>query len=287
MRLLVIGDRNSYECRRLTEEGRRLKHRVTVAGLQDLFFEVPGRLVGGQIRLGRRPIDENFDTVYIRQLFPYVSEALFLAEWADSRGMRVIDRQLATGNYVQSKIYASWKLAENGLPVIPGFQAMRLDLAKRRLAKTEKPAVAKGIHGSQGKYVFRLDNPKKEIDGLNDDLIGLFTFQDLLKIDCEYRVLVIGGKHFGAVKKTAPTGDFRRNMSLGARAETAELPTELKRMCVRAAKVLGHEFSGIDLAVSRRRPYVIEVNRCPGFSGFEQATGKNVARRFLETAAGK
>ena len=262
-------------------------HKVTVSSFERLVFEVNGSGKANHVLLGRQPINQKFDTVYIRYFFPYISEALFLAEWAHRNGLRVIDRSLATENYIQSKIYGSWKLAEADLPVIPGFQTTSLKQAVSRLARQKNPIIAKGIHGSKGKYVFSLDNPKNDAKNLNENLVGFFTFQDRMEIDEEYRILVIGGKYFGAIKKIAPEGDFRHNISVGAVAEKTTLNKSLQILSQKAAKTMGYEFAGVDLAISKGKPYILEVNRCPGFSGFEEATGMNVAKRFLEMIESK
>ena len=293
MRLLVIGLEHLYESRRLLEEGGRLGHDVSVRPFPDLLFSVgqlgqaPDSPVKSTILLDGQPIDRQFDAVYIRYFYPYISEALTLAEWAYRRGLALIDRSLATANFVHSKMYNAWKLAEAGLPVPPGFQAMRQEIARERLADLHQPIIAKGVHGSKGKYVFRLDDPAQELERINDDLVGFFTFQQYLEIEREYRVLVLDGKPLGAISKQPAVGDFRRNVSLGGQVEAAQPDAEHLAICRQAAHVLGYQFAGVDLAISRGRPYILEVNRSPGFAGFEEATGQNVAAAFLTMVAGQ
>ncbi len=280
--MLVIGLPELYESRRLRSEGRGLGWRVDVAPFDRLAFEVGAG--GRRAFCGRRDLFREYDTLYFRYFHPYVSEALLLAESAARRGLRVIDRTLASSNFVQSKMYNYWKLSEAGLPVPAGFQVMNLALAKPRLAGARWPLVAKGVHGSKGRYVFRLDSPAAARQ-LNDDLVGFFTFQEYLPAEAEYRVLVIGGRSVGAMLKRQTSDDFRRNIAVGAVGEAATLPRPLSRLCEKAARTLGYEFAGVDLAVTGGRPCIFEVNRSPGFQGFEQATGLNVARLFLNYAA--
>jgi glutathione synthase/RimK-type ligase-like ATP-grasp enzyme len=168
-----------------------------------------------------------------------------------------------------------------------GFQAMRQEIARQRLADTHQPVVAKGVHGSKGKYVFRLDDPAEELERIDDDLVGFFTFQQYLEVEREYRVLVLDGQPLGAISKQPAKGDFRRNFSLGGQVEAAELNADLREICRQAAQTLGYQFAGVDLAISHGRPYILEVNRSPGFAGFEEATGQNVAAAFLKMVAGQ
>jgi RimK family alpha-L-glutamate ligase len=285
MKMLVISLPDLYEAGRFREEGLRLGHCVDIVPFDRLSFVIRPRrrtvLVDG------RDLFRSYDTIYLRHFYPYVSEALHLAEWARRRGLRVIDRRLAEQNFVQSKMYNYWKLAEAGLPVPAGFQVMNLKAARRLLGAGRWPVVAKGVHGSRGRYVFRIGSPNQAKRELTEDLVGFFTFQDFLKIDAEYRVMTVGFKALGAMQKLPPAGDFRHNLAVGATGVAADLPPRFMRLCEKAARVLGQEMCGIDLAVSRGRPCILEANRTPGFEGFEPATGVNVAAAFLSYAAKK
>jgi ribosomal protein S6--L-glutamate ligase len=285
MRLLVICLPELYESRRLVEEGRKLGHKISAADFERLAFVVrPGRRT---VLLGGRDIFKNFDVIYFRYLFPDVSEGLMLAEWAASRGLTVIDRKLAEKNYIYNKVYAGWKLAEAGLPVPGGFQVFNQGRALAELKRGKFPVVAKGVHGSRGRYVFKINSLAQAKRQLTDDLAGFFTFQDCLETEKEYRILVVGGKPIGAMLKTPPPGEFRANIATGAFGSAAKLPRRLLDMCAKSARVMGYEFAGIDLGLVRGKPYIFEVNRTPGFEGFEEATGINVAKAFIEYAARK
>lgn len=284
-KMLIISSPELHESRRLRNEGARAGWRITVAPFDRLGFVVRPRR--RSVYLGNKDVFRSFDVIYFRHFYPYISEALLLAEWARYRGLRVIDRRLAEKNFVQSKMYNYWKLAEAGLPVPPGFQVLDLRTASRLLKGNRWPVVGKGVHGSRGRYVFRLESPAQARRELKRDMVGFFTFQDYLEIEAEYRVLTVGYRAIGAMRKIRPDGDFRHNLAIGAVGSSAELPGRLLRLCERAARILGHEFAGIDLALADGKPCILEVNRAPGFAGFEEATGINVAAAFLRHAAGR
>jgi RimK family alpha-L-glutamate ligase len=279
MRLLIIANHELHANRRLVQEGRKAGHRVRVAKMEDLEFVVRGKR--RTVRLGGTDVLKAFDVIYLRYFYPYIPEALLLAEWAVERGLGVVDRVLAERNFVQSKVYDSWKLAEAGLPVPGGVQVMRLGKALAAMKSARWPQVAKGVHGARGRYVFKIKDLAEARRHLKGEMTGFFTFQDYLDIEAEYRVIVIGGRALGAMRKNGPKDDFRHNLSVGAEGEKAELPRRLLRLCERAARLLGREFAGIDLAIAGGKPYILEVNRRPGYEGFEEATGLNVARAFV------
>ena len=86
-------------------------------------------------------------------------------------------------------------------------------------------------------------------------------------------MLVIGNKAIGAMKRFVITGDFRANISQGAKAEKYKLNKELEKLAIQAAQVTDTEFAGVDFIESNGKYYIIEVNRTPQFKGFRKYTG--------------
>jgi len=96
------------------------------------------------------------------------------------------------------------------------------------------------------------------------------------------RVLVIGGKVVGAMKRTAPEGDFRANISSGGTGEVFPITDEIEYIAREAAKVLGLDIAGIDLLFDHRGFRVCEANSNPGFHGFEKYCDLDVADIITE-----
>lgn len=284
MKLLIVANPNVYENRRMRIEGRKLGHQVAVHRIRELNFDLRGRST--RVLLGTKPLESVCDTIYFRHFPPsLIPEALLTAEWARARGIRSFEPSLADGRFVRSKVYDYWKLLDAGLPVPKGFQTLKLEKAGRYLKGFEWPVIAKGIHGSRGKYVYLLKSLREARKYLTDHLVGFFTFQEYLEIDAEYRIIVIGGKAVGAMRKFRAEGDFRHNIAVGASGEAAQVPADWNRLAERSAKALGHGFAGVDLAISGKKPYLLEVNRTPAFAEFEKVTGVNVAQLFIAHVA--
>ena len=283
MRLLIIGRKESHAARRFTEEGVRAGHEVVVAGMEALRFEVSRS--GRRVMLGGIDILSRFDVVFPLHLGPHFSETLLLSEWAASRGVRVIESSLAEGRFVSSKTYDAWKLEEKGLPVPRMMQCMGMQDAVKAVESFGAPIVVKGVHGAKGRWVF-LANSLTEIEShLKGAQSGAFVFQEYLPIESEYRVMVVGGRALGAVSRNPLHGDFRRNYSLGAALEPAPLTPRLSMLAETASRTLGYAFAGVDIAISGGKPYILEVNRRPGFEGFESVTDVNVAHAFIAYVA--
>lgn len=285
MRLLIVANPETAECGRLIDEARRLGHDARAASVRSVVFETDRRT---RAFVDGADVAESFDCVYLRNIFPCISEGLHLAEMADGAGLAVIDSCLATRNYVQSKTYNSWKLERAGIASPPGFQAIDEDEVRGRLAGARFPVVVKGVHGSQGQRVHLCADADAVIEIMRGEPEMPFIVQERLDIVHEYRVLTIGFRAIGAIEKHAAPGDFRHNLSLGGTAEPVRLPDRMLKMCEDASVLLGYEFAGADLAVLKDgREVMLEINRAPGFSGYERTTGENVTARFVEYAVEK
>ncbi|MFA5854250.1 MAG: ATP-grasp domain-containing protein [Patescibacteria group bacterium] len=284
MKLLVIASPHVYENRRMRLEGRKLGHKVTIRRFREIDFDLRGEST--KVLMSGKSFEKQFDAVYFRHFPPsLIPEALLLAAWSKTKGIYVFEPSMADGSFVRSKIYDYWKLLDAGLPIPKSIQTLKLDRAGKYLKGFSWPIVAKGIHGSRGKYVYLLDNAKETKKYLSDALVGFFTFQEYLEIEAEYRIIVIGGKAVGAMRKYSPEGDFRHNVAVGASGEKATVPAAWNRIAEKAVKTLGYGLSGVDLAIVGKKPYLLEVNRTPAFAEFEKVTGVNVAKLFIQHVA--
>lgn len=184
---------------------------------------------------------------------------------------------------VKDKLRSSQILAQHNI-AIPNTMLVRFPV---ELAVVEReigfPCVVKLTTGSYGEGVYLCERPR--------DFTKLMEFIETLKtsktlIVQEYlgerpgedlRVLVIGGKVIGAMKRTAPDGDFRANISNGGTGELYQITDEIEFIARQTAKVLDLEIAGIDLLFDSRGFRVCEANSNPGFSGFETYCHVDVA----------
>jgi RimK family alpha-L-glutamate ligase len=152
--------------------------------------------------------------------------------------------------------------------------------------KWDFPIIAKDSMGFQGKSVCKIDNQKELINFLNDineiDL-GMWSWQRCLSTNWDLRIIVIGGKVIGAMKRTAVGDEFRSNFSLGGEVEKWDLSKTDKIIAENVAKSCGLDYCGVDIMKDcDGTSYVLEVNRQCQFRGFEKATGINVAKEIIK-----
>jgi RimK family alpha-L-glutamate ligase len=98
----------------------------------------------------------------------------------------------------------------------------------------------------------------------------------------DLRVLIVGGKVIGAMKRTAPEGDFRANITNGGTGENFAVTEEIDFIGRETAKALNLDIAGIDLLFDKRGFRVCEANSNPGFSGFEKYCGVDIADVITE-----
>ncbi|HSK48236.1 MAG TPA: RimK family alpha-L-glutamate ligase [Coriobacteriia bacterium] len=114
--------------------------------------------------------------------------------------------------------------------------------------------------------------------------LGKLLAQRYLPSQFDLRVIVVGGEPLGAVRRHAGPGDFRANLELGGRAECVPLPDDVAALAVAASRSVGADVAAVDMLPDVQGWQVIEVNSAPGFAGFEEVTGVNVAAAIVSAA---
>lgn len=276
MNILLIGKIAGYETARLAEAAAGRGHALTAANWSDIRLHADA---GAEID-GRGVAD--FDLLYVRRFWPHVSEVLLLARAFAAAGKPVVDAALLTEPFVMSKLGDLQTLAAAGIPVPRTVQCFSHADADAALAGFRFPVVVKGVYGRAGQRVFLAQDAGRIASILRSaPHAGFYTLQEYLPTDHDLRVITVGHRALGAMRRTIPHGDFRANIAVGGIADAVPLPDALARLAVQASTALGREFAGVDILVSDGKPYVLEVNRAPGFKGFESATGIDVAAAFL------
>ncbi len=146
------------------------------------------------------------------------------------------------------------------------------------------PLIAKHSYGSMGAGVFLISNHKELVSFMKENGGIPTLFQEFIKSSkgVDYRVIVIGGKAIGAMKRMNPN-DFRSNIALGGTAEVAKLNDRYLKTAEKAASILNLDYCGVDLLIGPHdEPVLCEVNSNAFIKGFEHYTGINVAKRYAE-----
>lgn len=150
------------------------------------------------------------------------------------------------------------------------------------------PVIAKPNNGSRGEGIVVVKT-RSDIDTLELPL-GQYVLQDFMANDGDWRVIVVGGRALGAMKRIAPQGSYLNNISQGATAIKEIDPTVLSFLYDIAPKVAALfrlRFCGVDIIKDTNTGtyHIIEVNTAPqwnGEYGFESVTGVRVGAEVAE-----
>jgi len=249
---------------------------ITLAEFSDLYFSISDKNI--YVEISEVPITD-FDLVYFRHVGGGFSiMAATLATCLKVKNIKFIDSSWGEIGPLGSKFTSLVKLCTLGLPIIKSIyvRQKQIDKYKERIVKElGLPLIAKELSMQRGKGVYKIESildfeklPAKSSTGSDNQ----FLFQEYKNLGDEYRVLVLGQKVAVWEKKILTVdGEFRHNVSLGAREEFLDLdkiPTTLSKIAIDAAVKLNLQIAGVDIAKDKNtgKYYLIEVNRGPGFT---------------------
>jgi len=189
---------------------------------------------------------------------------------------------------VKDKLYCQQLLAQINLP-IPRTMLVRFpvdsELVERQIGF---PCVVKVLAGSYGEGIY-LSRDRESFRDLMELVASLDAGKSLILQEYigerpgqDLRVWVVGGRVVGAMLRRSVDGSFKANITRGGQGENFPVDEAIDVLARDCAQTLGLEIAGIDLLFDGDGYRVCEANSNPGFSGFEAATGSNVARRILQ-----
>lgn len=199
----------------------------------------------------------------------------------------VLNRELVGRPHLDHKLWQQRVLASRaGLRPIPSWHvSSRSDVVKGCAENLfSLPLVVKPGRGSQGRgvWVIRSSEDIAHLpENLSDSLI-----QPYIENDGDYRVIVVGGRVLGAIKRVAAEGSDLNNISQGAAAEPVrdiETLRVVRQMAQRIAARVPLHIMGIDVIQDRTTGlwYFLELNTVPEWRGFETITGVAVAEEIV------
>lgn len=184
----------------------------------------------------------------------------------------------ASLSVAESKAQTTYCLQEAGLPVPRTLVTQDLDEARVILSSMGE-AVLKPLYGSFGIDMERVSSETAE--AVLPEFIskhGAIYMQEYVPNGGrDIRAFVVGDEVTSAVYRIARDGDWKTNVAQGGVCEGCELSPEIRRMCVEAARVIGLDYTGVDIMEGPRGPVVLEVNGAPCWQGLLEGTGHNVA----------
>jgi len=281
---------SQFEVDRLETEAKKLGVEVNRSLYKDLTFKVENGKAKALVR-GEEINTENTLGMWFRVAGTRsgkYTEARNLLLRIVGKDILAINREGYLGWNRMGKIAQHGVFLENDIPVIP----TRIFYTKEQVMESKFwrefgwPIIAKHERGYQGKSVRKFDDfkeLKRFVRKINEKNLGMFLWQKCLPTKWDIRVIVLGGKVLGSMKRSAAGDEFRSNFSLGGSVETWNLSESDRVLAEKVAKVCGLDYCGVDIMKDNEgNSFILEVNRQCQFKGFEQSTGINVAKAVVE-----
>lgn len=178
-----------------------------------------------------------------------------------------------------------------GLPVPPTVVVETASGALEAFDALGGDVVLKPLFGSEGRGLVRLSERELAVRAFHSvERLGsvLYVQKTIAHDGFDYRAFVLGGRVLGSIRRVAPPGEWRTNVSVGGRPEACALENALADLAVRAARSVGAEMAGVDILIDRTSdaPVVLEVNAVPGWRAVAKVTGIDVAASLLDHLRG-
>lgn len=283
----------------LKKAGKQEEVEVFLFSYNKIYFETESRkmiLRDGStksLRNNREFEIKDFDLIFIRTAKNHWQEVGWVVDEANKLGKILVDPVVERARVADAlKASQMLMLSKAGLPVAKTLVGYSWLLYRKAPDYIGFPVIIKGSGGHRGGSVYKAENVwelEKIVKILRPIEIAegrRYMAQEYVENSCDYRVIVMGDKVLGAMKRTRQTdGEFRNNFVLGGRVELARLTLGQEELCVKAARACGLLIAGVDLVFRNddpTKPLFWEVNRGPQFKGFMQATGIDVPREIIK-----
>lgn len=155
------------------------------------------------------------------------------------------------------------------------------------------PCVVKLVSGSQGRGVYLCHDRKFFVD-LMELVENLKTKKSIMVQEyigqtaqhaADIRVWTMAGQALAVMRRVAPPGDFRANISNGGHGEPMALTPDIAHIAESTSKAFGLDIAGIDLLQNDLGLWVCEANSSPGFQGIDQYCHTRMAQHIVEYVA--
>lgn len=260
------------------------------------FSTLSGRVAHreGIVASGGRELSE-VDGILVRMMPPGSLEQVIFRMDALNRleheGVRILNSPRAVEVSVDKYLSLSM-IASAGIPVPGTFVCESAREALQAYEELGGDVVLKPLFGSEGRGMVRLSDPELAWRAFSAvERIGsvIYLQKAVRHPGYDYRAFVLGGRVLGAIRRRAPSGEWRTNIAVGGRPEAIVLDPALETLALAAARAVGAEMAGVDLLddLDSNSPVVLEVNAVPGWRALAAITGIDVASSLLEHLRGQ
>lgn len=268
--------------------------RLFQGSLKDLHIEI----INSQLQVNEsstgRSLD-SFDAIDLEMWLKAPQQALAATLYSDRKGVPTTTRE-PLGVLCDTKVSEIVTMSESGIPLPHTFTSSSREIKKEFLdnPRFTYPFIAKASDTFGGKMNYLVTGYDELVKALDDHPEQTFILQEFIPNDCDYRILVMGGKIRLIMKRIRDkeSGSHLNNTSAGADSEFVpidSLSKEMQQSALKAAEVTRRSgFAGVDLIINKENGthYILEVNDQPAIQvGSSPETKIPVFMEYLQELA--
>lgn len=274
--LLIIGPK-TFENESLLKAARKRKFKVTLFSIKDFAFISTKK----ELKLYcKKSFVKAPNICIIRGTAPYDAKARIIARFLHNKGTKIVDHVLVSKNYELHKMGSTVIFEKNKIPHIPTYYFSTWEEITWHLKRLPAELVVKDIKGRKSKNLFCLKISQLE-KFFKDHCPANYIMQPKIDGDFCYRVLVVGDRVLGAMRKIGYFHRDKKNIPDAEKFIKVGLSRKIEKMCLATHKAFDYDISGLDVIFDGETPKILEINRCPGFKGFITALNMDVADEII------
>ncbi|MBU2595296.1 hypothetical protein KJ713_00470, partial [Patescibacteria group bacterium] len=220
MKIAILGCERSWSVRKIEEIAKKRGHQVTFIRDRDLVVKIDPKL---EVSINGIKDLKNYDVLLRRRIVHGYLQSLIAARYMRRHGKLALPTRIDVGQALDDKMTQAVKLHSAGVRHLPVFQALTRKNALRLLKMVDYPIIIKGIIGTKGRQVFKVNTKSAALKIIKKYRYANVLIQEFVNIKHDRRIFVVGKKVLGVMKRIIPKGEYRANIAQGARAEKAKL----------------------------------------------------------------
>lgn len=287
MKILIVGVVKNNQLERLREEAIKKGHKLDACLVTDITILADEGKFIPKLR-GKELSDYNL--IYLLTLGTRRWVWYAACEYLKNKGVvivngAVVDPEFNFNINVAKEYFLEAKYS------IP-FPKSVVFLSSKSVPDVKKylrfPMILKSGEGRQGKSVFKIQDEDELIRKTQEFEKEKLTCvaREFIPNDGDIRVFTVGYKAIAAMRRIPKRGDFKSNISQGGKGEKFELDEfpEIRKLAEKASEINRVEIAGVDVIINKEtgKPYILEVNPGPQFTGLEKYTGVNAALEIIK-----
>jgi len=225
---------------------------------------------------------KNFGVIYFRMVGKSLEIATLVANYAKENGIQIVDRMYENTQLLPislGKALEMKKLNQAGIQIPRTVFPAGIE-GSGDFSKLNFPYVVKSKTGQKAREVWLVKNDEdlEKIKTVKFEKHKFYFAQELIQNAERVRVLTVGGKAIGAIKRSTKWNKSELKETL------SPIPEDIAKLAVDSANAVNLDISGIDILINSEtnEKYIIEANAAPAWKLINKYCGIKVEDEIIK-----